>query len=130
MDEADTAVEEYLADGGAGRRRPGRALALLNLGIAKAWTFRFEGAERDLERGLALGRTIGRPYVEIGCLAALGHVAILTERVELGEQRMRDAITIAERVGWTTHQLVGSGVHGTRLDPVRPGPAGRVRGMA
>jgi LuxR family maltose regulon positive regulatory protein len=111
LDEADSAVDGYLAaaeQGGADLA----GLALLNLGIAKAWTFRFEGAEKDLERGLALGRTIGRPYVEIGCLTALGNVATLTERIQLGEQRLRDAIAVAERVGWTTHTLVGAAYMG------------------
>jgi LuxR family maltose regulon positive regulatory protein len=111
VDHADSAVEGYLeAAEHGGAELSG--LALLNLGIAKAWTFRFEGAEHDLERALAMGRTIGRPYVEIGCLTALGNVATLTERVELGEQRLRDAVAVAERVGWTTHPLVGAAYMG------------------
>lgn len=118
VDEADNVVEEFLGTAEQGGADLG-ALALLNLGIAKAWTFRFEAAERDLQRGLALGRTIGRPYVEIGCLTALGNVATLTERIELGEQRLRDAIAVAERVGWTTHPLIGAaymGLASTLLD--------------
>lgn len=118
VDEAGGAVEVYLDTAEQGGTDLG-ALAVLNLGIAKAWTFRFEGAERDLVRGLALGRSIGRPYVEIGCLTALGNVATLTERIELGEQRLRDAIAVAERVGWTTHPLVGAaymGLASTLLD--------------
>lgn len=106
VDTAHSAVEDYLGmaeQGGADLA----GLALLNLGIAKAWTFRFEAAEHDLQRGLSLGRTIGRPYVEIGCLAALGNVALLTGRMDLGVQRVRDAIAVAQRVGWTTHPLVG-----------------------
>ncbi|WP_332666727.1 LuxR C-terminal-related transcriptional regulator [Aeromicrobium sp.] len=118
LDEADGAVEGYLGTAEQGGADLG-ALAVLNLGIAKAWTFRFEAAERDLQRGLALGRSIGRPYVEIGCLTALGNVATLTERIELGEKRLRDAIAVAERVGWTTHPLVGAaymGLASTLLD--------------
>lgn len=118
VDEADGAVEVYLNTAEQGGADLG-ALAVLNLGIAKAWTFRFEGAERDLERALVLGRSIGRPYVEIGCLTALGNVATLTERIELGEKRLRDAIAVAERVGWTTHPLVGAaymGLASTLLD--------------
>lgn len=111
VDEADDAVGGYLdaaEQGGAELA----SLALLNLGIAKAWTFRYDGAEHDLARALAMGRTIGRPYVEIGCLTALGNVATLTERVDLGERRLRDAIAVAERVGWTTHPLVGTAYMG------------------
>jgi LuxR family maltose regulon positive regulatory protein len=111
VDEADTAVEDYLEtaeQGGADLA----GLALLNLGIAKAWTFRFDGAQRDLERGLALSRTIGRPYVEIGCLTALGNTATILERPVEGQQRLRDAIAIAERIGWTSHPLVGAAYMG------------------
>jgi LuxR family maltose regulon positive regulatory protein len=106
VDEASTALEAHLGTAEqAGSDLEG--LALYNLGAAKAWTFRFDDAEKDLLRGLALGRTIGRPYVEIGCLTALGNVATLTERIDLGERRLRDAIAVAERVGWTTHPFAG-----------------------
>ena len=73
----------------------------------KASDVQFEGAEDDLERGLALGRAIGRPYVEIGCLTGPGDVATLTERLGVGERHLRDAIAVAERVGWTAHPLAG-----------------------
>ena len=106
VDEADSALEEHLGTAEQGGTDL-EGLARFNLGVAKAWTLRFEGAEDDLERGLALGRTIGRPYVEIGCLTALGNVATLTERLGLGERLLRDAIAVAERVGWTTHPLAG-----------------------
>jgi LuxR family maltose regulon positive regulatory protein len=106
VDEAGTALEEHLGAAEQGGTDL-EGLARFNLGIAKAWTLRFEGAEEDLERGLALGRTIGRPYVEIGCLTGLGNVATLTERIGVGERHLRDAIAVAERVGWTTHPLAG-----------------------
>jgi LuxR family maltose regulon positive regulatory protein len=48
-----------------------RALALMVLGMVEVWPGRQPEAERHLEEGLALGRRIGRPYVEIGCLAHL-----------------------------------------------------------
>ncbi len=104
VDEAGSALEEHLGTAEQGGTDL-EGLARFNLGIAKAWTLRFEGAEEDLERGLALGRTIGRPYVEIGCLTGLGNVATLTERIGVGERHLRDAITVAERVGWTTHPI-------------------------
>jgi LuxR family transcriptional regulator, maltose regulon positive regulatory protein len=84
-----------------------RALALMNLGIAESWTWRLADAESHLEQGLALGRTIGRPYVEVGCLATLGSVANLTHRLDLAEDRLQHAIAVADRVGWSAHPFVG-----------------------
>jgi LuxR family maltose regulon positive regulatory protein len=84
-----------------------QALALMNLGSVETWTFRLEDAEVDLEQGLALGREIGRPYLQLACLSALGAVANMTQRLRLAEDRLRQAIAIAERVGWSTHPLAG-----------------------
>jgi len=42
-----------------------RALALIDLGIAEAWTARFDEADRHLDDGIALARRIGRPYLEV-----------------------------------------------------------------
>ena len=117
VDEATAVLAQLGTAGPGGADLEG--LARLNLGIAQAWTLRFTEAERNLERGLALGRTIGRPYVEIGCLTALGNVAILTERNEAGARLLRGAIAVGERVGWTTHPLMGPaymGLAATQLD--------------
>jgi LuxR family maltose regulon positive regulatory protein len=84
-----------------------RALALLNLGIAENWTMRLAESEAHLVQGLALGREIGRPYLEVGCLAALGVVANLTQRLGMAEDMLRHAIAVADRVGWTTHPIIG-----------------------
>jgi LuxR family maltose regulon positive regulatory protein len=84
-----------------------RALALMNLGIAESWTGRLAEAETHLEQGLELGRRLGRPYLEMGCLGTLGGVANLTESLDLAEDRLRQAIAIADRVGWSTHPHVG-----------------------
>ncbi|HEV3288779.1 MAG TPA: hypothetical protein VG123_07280, partial [Streptosporangiaceae bacterium] len=46
-----------------------RALALISLGITELWTGRFQEAERHLERGGALARQIGRPFLEFTGLA-------------------------------------------------------------
>jgi LuxR family maltose regulon positive regulatory protein len=85
-----------------------RALALMNLGIAEGWAFRLAESEEHLEQGLALGRATGRPFVEMGCLGGLGVVAHLTRRLDLAEERLRGAIAVGERVGWSTHPLVGA----------------------
>jgi LuxR family transcriptional regulator, maltose regulon positive regulatory protein len=84
------------------------ALALMNLGIAESWTLRLADAETHLERGLALGREIGRPYVEVGCLGGLAVVANLTKRVELAESLLRRAVAVADRVGWSTPPIVAA----------------------
>ena len=47
-----------------------RAVALMNLGTVEAWTLGLPDAERHLRQGAALAREIGRPYLEVGCLAA------------------------------------------------------------
>ena len=46
-----------------------RAGALMNLGTAEAWSLGLEDAERHLQEGADLARSIGRPYLEVGCLA-------------------------------------------------------------
>ena len=48
-----------------------RAVALMNLGTAEAWSLGLESAERHLREGAVLAREIGRPYLEVGCLAQL-----------------------------------------------------------
>ena len=53
-----------------------RAVALMNLGTAEAWTLGLPDAERHLREGADLAREIGRPYLEVGCLAQLGFASI------------------------------------------------------
>src|SRR5580765_5826443 len=53
-----------------------RAVALGNLGTAEAWSLGLPDAERHLGEGAALAREIGRPYLEVGCLAQLGFASI------------------------------------------------------
>jgi LuxR family maltose regulon positive regulatory protein len=92
-----------------------RALALLNLGIAESWTWThgagapqmLADAEAHLEQALALGRRSGRPYLEVGCLSSLGGIANLTHRIDLAEERLRQSIAVADRVGWSTHPFIG-----------------------
>jgi LuxR family transcriptional regulator, maltose regulon positive regulatory protein len=85
-----------------------QALALMNLGIVETWTLRLADAQTHLEEAVALGGRLGRPYIETGCLAALGVVANVTGRTEAAEGLLRQAIAIAERVGWSTHPIVGT----------------------
>jgi LuxR family maltose regulon positive regulatory protein len=84
------------------------ALGLMNLGVAEAWTLRLQDAESHLQQGLELARAARRPFVEVGCLGALGVVANLTHRLTRSDELLREAIAIAERHGWATHAIVGA----------------------
>ena len=87
-----------------------RAVALMNLGTVEAWSLALPDAERHLRRGgererAALARRIGRPYLEVSCLAQLGfaskiHPFTTTQRC------CREAITLAERHGWGTEPVI------------------------
>ena len=84
-----------------------QALALMTLGIGESWTGRLQEAEAHLERALVLAGRLGSPYLELGTLGALGGVAILSSRLPLAEERTRQALAVADRVGWATHPLTG-----------------------
>ena len=52
----------------------------MNLGTAEAWTLGqpdAPDAERHLREGADLAREIGRPYLEVGCLAQLGFASLV-----------------------------------------------------
>jgi LuxR family transcriptional regulator, maltose regulon positive regulatory protein len=77
-----------------------RAVALMNLGTAEAWSpGGTADAERHLREGAALAREIGRPYVEVGCLAQLGFASKIRP-FAVTRRRCREAILLAERYGW------------------------------
>jgi LuxR family maltose regulon positive regulatory protein len=80
---------------------------LMNLGIAETWSLRLGAAEERLRRGLELGRRSDRPYVEAGCLGALGMVASMTDRMQLAEDRLRQAVEVFDRAGWSAHPIAG-----------------------
>jgi LuxR family maltose regulon positive regulatory protein len=84
------------------------ALGLMNLGVAETWTLHLEDAEEHLQLGLGLARQAGRPFVEVGCLGALGTVANLSHRLTRAEELLREALALAERHGWATHPIVGA----------------------
>jgi LuxR family transcriptional regulator, maltose regulon positive regulatory protein len=106
---------EGIVDGASGLLHTGgtadaelEALALMNLGIVETWTLRFAEAQAHLDDALALGRKLGRPYIEMGCLGALGVVANVAQRPAAAEELLRQAIAVAERVGWSTHPIIGT----------------------
>jgi LuxR family transcriptional regulator, maltose regulon positive regulatory protein len=82
-----------------------RAAGLMNLGIVEAWWLRLPDAERHLREGTALARRIGRPYLEVGCLAELGY-ASKDRSFATAVRRCRAAIALAERHGWDTAPVV------------------------
>jgi LuxR family transcriptional regulator, maltose regulon positive regulatory protein len=82
-----------------------RALALISLGIAEVWCLRVHEAEAHLERGVALARRIGRPFLEINGLAYWGLAASFRSS-ELAVERGRQAIELARRYGWSGEPLL------------------------
>jgi len=86
-----------------------RAVALMNLGTAEAWTLGLSDApdaERHLREGAGLARQIGRPYLEVGCLAQLGFASLVLHSFATTRRRCREAIALAERHGWGTEPVI------------------------
>ena len=90
-----------------------RAVALMNLGTAEAWSLGLPDAERHLREGAVLAREIGRPYLEVGCLAQLGFAYIFhgaampkIHPFALTQRRCREAIALAERYGWGAEPVI------------------------
>jgi LuxR family transcriptional regulator, maltose regulon positive regulatory protein len=90
-----------------------RAVALMNLGTAEAWSLGLPDAERHLQEGADLAREISRPYLEVGCLAQLGFASIFhgaampkIRSFATTQRRCREAIALAERYGWGTEPVI------------------------
>src|SRR3989440_2383352 len=83
-----------------------RAVALMNLGIVEAWSpLGLEDAERHLQEGAALAREIGRPYLEVGCLAQLGFASRI-HSLATARRRCQEAIALAARHGWDAEPII------------------------
>jgi len=82
-----------------------RAVALMNLGTAEAWTLGLPDAERHLREGAVLAREIGRPYLEVGCLAQLGFASRIRSFATT-QRRCREAIALAEWYGWGAEPVI------------------------
>jgi LuxR family maltose regulon positive regulatory protein len=82
-----------------------RAVALLNLGVTEAWSLRLADSERHLLEGAALARGIGRPYLEVACLAHLGFASTV-HSFALARQRCEEAIALAARHGWDAEPVI------------------------
>ena len=84
-----------------------RATALISLGTAEIWAFRFEDAEQHLEQGVDLARRIGRPYLEFTGLTYWAHGMMLFRPERRRRSGARQAIELAERHGWGEDPLAG-----------------------
>jgi LuxR family transcriptional regulator, maltose regulon positive regulatory protein len=82
-----------------------RAVALMNLGIIEAWSLALPDAERHLREGAVLARRIGRPYLEVACLAQLGFASKIRP-LATTRRRCREAIALADRHGWAADPIV------------------------
>ncbi|HEY7147189.1 MAG TPA: LuxR C-terminal-related transcriptional regulator, partial [Streptosporangiaceae bacterium] len=81
-----------------------RAVALMNLGIVEAWSG-LGDAERHLREGATLAREIGRPYLEVSCLAQVGFASKI-QPFAVTQRRCREAIEAADRHGWETEPVI------------------------
>jgi LuxR family transcriptional regulator, maltose regulon positive regulatory protein len=82
-----------------------RVVALMNLGTAEAWALGLPDAERHLREGADLAREIGRPYLEVGCLAQLAFASKI-DPFATTQRRCREAIALAEQYGWGTEPVI------------------------
>ena len=83
------------------------ALALISLGGTELWATASEEAERCLDRGIALARQGGRPYLEFTGLAAQAAHEFFHSFTRAAE-RGRQAVELAERHGWTGDPAAGT----------------------
>jgi LuxR family maltose regulon positive regulatory protein len=82
-----------------------RAVALMNLGIVEAWSLGNQDSERHLQECADLARRIGRPYLEVACLAELAFASKI-EPFATTRQRCREAIALAEQHGWGAEPVI------------------------
>jgi len=82
-----------------------RAAALMNLGIVEAWSLGVPDGERHLQEGALLARKIGRPYLEVSCLAQLGFASKFRSFATV-RSRCQEAVTLAERHGWGSEPMI------------------------
>jgi LuxR family transcriptional regulator, maltose regulon positive regulatory protein len=82
-----------------------RAVALMNLGIVEAWSLGNRDSERHLQEGADLARSIGRPYLEVACLAELAFASKI-EPFATTQRRCREAIALAEHHGWGAEPVI------------------------
>ena len=82
-----------------------RAVALMNLGTVEAWSLANQDSQRHLHEGADLARKIGRPYLEVACLAELAFASKIEPFATTG-RRCREAIALAEQHGWGAEPVI------------------------
>jgi LuxR family maltose regulon positive regulatory protein len=82
-----------------------RAVALMNLGTVEAWSLGNRDSQRHLQEGADLARKIGRPYLEVACLAELAFASKI-EPFATTRRRCRDTIALAEQHGWGAEPVI------------------------
>jgi LuxR family maltose regulon positive regulatory protein len=82
-----------------------RAVALMNLGTVEAWSLGNQDSLRHLQEGADLARRIGRPYLEVACLAELAFASKI-EPFATTRRRCREAIALAEQHGWGAEPVI------------------------
>ena len=82
-----------------------RAVALMNLGIVEAWSLANQDSARHLQEAAELARKIGRPYLEVACLAELAFASKI-EPFETTRRRCREAIALADQHGWGAEPVI------------------------
>jgi LuxR family transcriptional regulator, maltose regulon positive regulatory protein len=82
-----------------------RAVALMNLGTVEAWSLGNQDSQRHLHEGAGLARKIGRPYLEVACLAELAFASKI-EPFATTRRRCREAIALAEQHGWGAEPVI------------------------
>jgi LuxR family maltose regulon positive regulatory protein len=82
-----------------------RAVALMNLGTVEAWSLGNQDSQRHLQEGADLARRIGRPYLEVACLAELAFASKI-EPFATTRRRCREAIALAEQHGWGAEPVI------------------------
>jgi LuxR family transcriptional regulator, maltose regulon positive regulatory protein len=81
-----------------------KAVALLNLGVTEAWSLRLADSEGHLAEGAALASRIGRPYLQVACLAHLGF-ASAGHSSAMARLRCEEAIAMAASYGWDSEAV-------------------------
>jgi LuxR family maltose regulon positive regulatory protein len=85
------------------------AAALTNAGVALLWSLRPDDARLQLQQALELARRIGRPYLEVECLAHLAMADRLSGRPAAQQlQTCERAVKIAESHGWCSNPITAA----------------------
>ena len=77
----------------------------MNLGTVEAWSLANQDSQRHLQEGADLARKIGRPYLEVACLAELAFASKI-EPFATTRRRCREAIALAEQHGWGAEPVI------------------------